>query len=188
MKSQAQLKALVTYCLYTGNCPYTGNFTWNGHSSGHNAGDIVGRNARVGNYIVINLNGKAYNLHRLVFLYMTGELPSSSLFVDHINGIPSDNRLENLRLCTPQQNAFNSRPAKNDTTGVKGISRIDRPGRLPHYKVRVRVGGDCVQKCFTFTPENKQTQWERANDFLDSLRLKLHEGFSQGSEKKEVGY
>ena len=128
MITQAQLKSLVTYC------PYTGNFTWNGHSSGHNAGDIVGRNARVGNYIVINLNGKAYNLHRLVFLYMTGELPSSSLFVDHINGIPSDNRLENLRLCTPQQNAFNSRPAKNDTTGVKGISRIDRPGRLPHYK------------------------------------------------------
>lgn len=182
MITQTQLKSLVTYC------PHTGNFTWNGHSSGHNAGDIVGRNARVDKYIVITLNGKAYNLHRLVFLYITGELPPSSLFVDHINGIPSDNRLENLRLCTPQQNAFNSRPTKNDTTGVKGISRIDRPGRLSHYKVRVGVGRDRIQKCFTFTNEDKQMQWERANAFLDSLRLKLHESFSQCSEKKEVGY
>lgn len=41
---------------------------------------------------------------------------------DHINHNPFDNRKANLRPCTQHQNVFNSQLAKNNTSGVTGVS------------------------------------------------------------------
>lgn len=58
---------------------------------------------------------------------MTGEWPK--LFVDHINGDRSDNRWENLRLATKQQNQCNIRAHKDSRTGMKGVWLNKRSGR-----------------------------------------------------------
>jgi hypothetical protein len=66
-------------------------------------------------------DGKRYLTHRIVFFLHTGEDPGE-LFVDHINGDPSDNRPANLRLATPSQNLMNMhRPMRNNKTGVLGV-------------------------------------------------------------------
>jgi hypothetical protein len=55
-------------------------------------------------YLRITVLGKSYYAHRLAWFYMNGEWPDQ---IDHINGIKSDNRIENLRNVTVQQNNQN---------------------------------------------------------------------------------
>jgi len=50
-----------------------------------------------------------------------GRFSDNGIYVDHINGNTLDNRKENLRLATNQQNAVNSRKPKNNTSGLKGV-------------------------------------------------------------------
>jgi len=47
--------------------------------------------------------------------------PLQGLEVDHINGDTLDNRKENLRVCTHQQNQANRSLGKDNTSGYKGI-------------------------------------------------------------------
>lgn len=60
-----------------------------------------------------------YKEHKLIWLYHYGEWPNGNL--DHINTIPDDNRIENLREATHQQNMFNRGSHKNTTSIYKGV-------------------------------------------------------------------
>ena len=57
-------------------------------------------------YRTVTLQGKKFLEHRLIFFLLKGYWPK---FVDHINQDKTDNRIENLREVTPQQNSLNHR-------------------------------------------------------------------------------
>ena len=60
--------------------------------------------------------------HRFIMEIHHPELRGNpKLYIDHINGNPLDNRKENLRLVTPQQNTMNKRSYKNSTSKYKGV-------------------------------------------------------------------
>lgn len=61
---------------------------------------------------------KKVSMHRLIM----GDSPSEELMVDHINNDRLDNRRENLRWVTKQQNLWNSRARKGTKSGYKGVS------------------------------------------------------------------
>lgn len=71
-------------------------------------------------YINIKINHITYMAHRLVWLYHYGKFPDK--FIDHINGIHNDNRVENLRECTKQENSRNRLENANNKSGFKGVS------------------------------------------------------------------
>ena len=58
--------------------------------------------------------------HRVVWLIHYGRWPADQ--VDDINGIKTDNRIENLREATRSENLRNTSAYSNNTSGYKGVS------------------------------------------------------------------
>jgi hypothetical protein len=56
-------------------------------------------------------------VHKIVLLNFIGETPSDKHTIDHINGIKTDNTLNNLRWATPKEQANNRKQCKNSKTG-----------------------------------------------------------------------
>ena len=61
------------------------------------------------------INDKVGQLHRLLMN------PGEDLVVDHINRDRLDNRRENLRICTIQQNSMNKSVQCNNISGTQGV-------------------------------------------------------------------
>lgn len=70
--------------------------------------------------IKVRIDGHDYQVHRVIWLMVYGYLPEK--FIDHVNGNPLDNRLENLRLATDAQNKRNVGPRSHNKSGIKGVS------------------------------------------------------------------
>ena len=83
------------------------------------AGSVVGYVNSLG-YLEVTVDGKAYRLHRVIYLWKMGFMPEH--IVDHENHRRTDNRWCNLRHLTQGCNARNCDLSKNNTSGVNGIS------------------------------------------------------------------
>ena len=79
-------------------------------------------------YIRISRENKIYLMHRWIWEQIYGPIPDG-WEIDHINGVRTDNRLENLR-CVPQAVQMRNRAKRNDnSSGVQGVSRWETTRR-----------------------------------------------------------
>lgn len=69
------------------------------------AGTVAGTQMTDG-YVAVHVDGEMYKAPRIIWKMQTGETPKS---LDHKNGDHADNRWDNLREATTQQNRWNSR-------------------------------------------------------------------------------
>lgn len=93
----------------------------------------AGKNRR---YLITTVRGEHLYLHRLVWFYHHGRPP---LMVDHIDGNPRNNKIENLRECTNAQNQFNSPKKASNRAGFKGV--VFRTGYRKPWQARITVKG-----------------------------------------------
>lgn len=100
--------------------PETGQFRWIKRKKGRRVavGSFVHTKQR-DNHIRVKIDYVTYNLHRLAWLWMTGDWPQQNKVIDHINRDPSDNRWSNLRLVTHSENSKNK--IVRNKSGFKGV-------------------------------------------------------------------
>jgi len=109
--------------------------TWNTRFADKPAGSIQ----KITGYLRITIDRKLYKSHRLAFLYMLGGFPKDQ--VDHINHIPDDNRWENLREVSHQENQRNLSLRRNNKSGHVGVS-WHKQGKK--WQSRIRVSGKFI--------------------------------------------
>lgn len=117
-----------------------------------------------GGYWYIEINSKPIYRHRLVFLMHKGYLPE---FVDHIKsnpGEPHDDRIENLREASREQNQANRRINSNNTSGIKGVVWDPRSGK---WRGRISKNGKRYNIGYF-------TTLEEAEEKMSAARKELH--------------
>lgn len=97
---QEYVKSILNYD------PETGIFVWkeNGRSR-RRAGRMAGHRGKGNGYVLLGIKAGTYSAHRIAWLYVYGVWPSG--VIDHINGIPDDNRISNLRNVSQRDNSEN---------------------------------------------------------------------------------
>lgn len=97
------------------------------------AGKEVGLAPNADGYLSVSINRVGYKAHRIIWLWMHGEMPEQ---IDHINGDRSDNRASNLRAVTHAQNMKNKRKRQDNKSGVTGVNWHAKDGRwVAHISV-----------------------------------------------------
>lgn len=136
MLTQKRLKQLLSYY------PDTGDFTWLKYRNYQaTIGQVAGYKNKEG-YIVICIDNKIHLAHRLAWLYIHGEWPQNQ--IDHINGVRHNNKINNLRLATNQENQKNRKLQKNNKSGITGVIWYKQTNRwmarLQHNSKNVHLG------------------------------------------------
>lgn len=81
-------------------------------------------------YERVTVDGQAYALHRMIYLWHHGHLPTT---LDHIDGNRENNRIENLREATQQQNCLNRKHHSNSKSPYKNVY-LQSPNKNPNWK------------------------------------------------------
>jgi hypothetical protein len=79
-------------------------------------------------YIHVSFYGRAFLAHRVIWAMVHGEWPDE---IDHIDGDPSNNRLNNLRSVGRLENTRNKKRYKNNNSGHQGIVHLPKRGTTP---------------------------------------------------------
>ena len=86
---------------------------------------------------------RLYLVHRVIWEMHHGPIPEG-IEIDHRNGVRADNRIENLRLATEQQNAWNAKRRSDNSSGVKGVHPHKSTGKwaaqIQHEKKKIHLG------------------------------------------------
>jgi len=128
MLTQKVLKEFLHYS------PETGLFTRAKQSSSNaKVGDIAGGQDGRG-YIQIGIKGKRYKAHRLAFLYMKGRFPRDQ--VDHEDRNRINNKWDNLREVSNQENCRNRGIQSNNNSGFHGVYWY-KAGKKWHAQIQV---------------------------------------------------
>lgn len=106
-------------------------------------GAAVGTRCKRG-YYTCTIDYVLYQVHRLIYIMHNGSIPEG-LVVDHINGNPSDNRIENLQAITQHQNCIKQRLHNpSNKSGYRGVSWFKRDSKwvaaIKHNGISYNLG------------------------------------------------
>ena len=124
-----------------------------------NAGTKAGTQ-RPDGYYTVGIDYKHYKIHRVIFLWHHGWLPTD---VDHNDGDPSNNKIGNLKATTRAQNCANRGLRRNNKSGFKGVHQRKENGR---WRAAIRVGEKQINLGHFDTPEEGHAKYCEAGRYF----------------------
>lgn len=104
----------------------SGVLLWREAGPGRRVGRPAG-GTRKCKYRQVHVKGRLYQVHRLIWLYVTGEWPTDLL--DHEDRNPMNCRFENLREADHSTNGANRSIGSNNRSGIKGVHQCQITGK-----------------------------------------------------------
>ena len=95
----------------------------------------IGTKAGAG-YLYTYTNGSVFSIHRIIYTMHNPDF-DQSLSIDHIDGNPLNNKIENLRAVTHKQNLRNQKLRNTNTSGVMGVYKHGDDS----WTARIKVDG-----------------------------------------------
>ncbi len=138
---------------------------------------------KIGNTGSVSANGywdvrfkkKLLKVHRIIWILTNGDIPDNQV-IDHKDGNPLNNKIENLRVVSKHINCKNRVRNKNNTTGVAGIILVNDDGLL-RYRVRVKSDDGDLSKSFSVTKHGEQEAFRLACEWRkEQIRLLNEQG------------
>jgi len=118
---------LIKYFVYD----YTSGIIWRKINASNVKAGTRADKPRKDKYSTIRFNKKKVSAARVAWTMFTGKNPNGE--IDHIDGNPSNNKIENLRDVTKSQNAMN----KKQSWGVSRCTDC----KVERYAARIKVNG-----------------------------------------------
>lgn len=106
-------------------------------------GDVAGKRNKRRGYIHIWLDGVLHLGHRVAWEINNGEIPDNKV-IDHINHVPWDNRMSNLRMVSQIDNMRNNKKSSRNKSGYTGVMWREKEQKwlasITVNRVRVYLG------------------------------------------------
>lgn len=143
--------------------PQTGVLSWKKKPNPNiPIGRYIGHPNRRG-HLRLCSGGRTWMVHRVAWFLHYGKWPDGQ--IDHKNGIPSDNRIDNLRDVTQEINMQNQRkPHKNNISGFLGVSQSGRASKP--WKASIKTNGVNKNLGYFLTPEEAHIAYLKAKKVL----------------------
>ena len=100
--------------------PDTGHFFWTNFNNANARKGKKAGSSRSNKYIRIFIYGKPYQAHRIAWVMYYGKEPEYG--IDHIDGNPLNNAIDNLRDVPQSVNSRNSAKNKCNKSGFSGVT------------------------------------------------------------------
>lgn len=124
--------------------PLTGIFHWKKEPRPHRP--LIGQAAgtlRKSGYVLINVRGFGpLGAHRLAWIYVYG-VTIGGAEIDHKDGDPKNNAIDNLRLATSTEQKRNKRVQSNNRSGLKG-AYYHACHKGKKWRSQIKVGDDLL--------------------------------------------
>ena len=141
----------------------TGVFTWKKvhYTNVALMGKAAGTTNKHG-YVLVGVPGFwQIQAHRLAWIFVHG-LTIGGSEIDHIDGNPSNNAINNLRLATSSQQKQNKRVQSNNRSGLKGAfyTHANRSGK--RWTSRIKVAGKVISLGYFHTAQEAHEAYGQA--------------------------
>lgn len=137
-----------------------------------------------------NGENKIFLLHRLIAEAFIPN-PENKPCIDHINGDKSDNRIENLRWCTYQENMNNPitrRRISNNRTGIKFSEETKKKLSEAHKGKMSGKDNPFFGKHHSEETKKRISEYNKGKKITEEHKKKLVEGVIKKKSKKVIQY